>query len=243
MMATLKAEFRKLLTIRSTYLICSFALLLDVLFAFYLTGWRMSPEDLHSAGTLTSQITAAAGLLAMFTALVGVILLTQEYRYNTIMYTLTASKSRIKVLVAKIITISVFAVSFTLLVSALSPLLTLLAVHLHGQTLVAQSIPYASLLWQVVFYGWGFAMLGLLMASLIRVQVGAIAALFLLPGTVEQLLGLLLKNNQVYLPFSALTAVLSHGTVSHLRALAIVMAYIVVGWLVAGFLFVRRDAN
>jgi hypothetical protein len=67
--------------------------------------------------------------------------------------------------------------------------------------------------------------------------------MFLIPGTVEQLLGLLLKKNQVYLPFSALGAVLEHNQISYVRAATVVGLYVVVGWIVAWVLFLRRDAN
>jgi len=53
-----------------------------------------------------------------------------------------------------------------------------------------------SLLWRSVFFTWGYAMAGLLIALLIRSQVGAIASLFLIPSTVETLLGLLLKKKR-----------------------------------------------
>ncbi len=245
MMQTIKAEFRKLLTIRSTYFISVFVLLLDIFFAFYLTGWRMDAADLHNPATLASQVTSAASLLALFSALIGVILLTQEYRYNTILYTLTASRSRTKVLFAKAIVMSIFAIVFITVVSALSPLLTLLAVHLHGQALTPQHIPYLQLLWRVIFYGWGFAIMALAMAAIIRIQVGAIAVLFLVPGTIEQIAGIFLKNDRIYLPFTALSSVLDTGPVpiSHLHALVISSVYIVVFWLVAWVLFIRRDAN
>ena len=42
-------------------------------------------------------------------------------------------------------------------------------------------------------------MLAFILAIIIRIQVGAIAAVFLIPSTLENLLGLLLKQNQVYL--------------------------------------------
>ncbi len=244
MKGTLKSEFRKLFTIRSTYLLIAFALLINVLFAFYITGWRIGPEALRDPGYLASQSVSAAGLLALFSALIAVISLTQEYRYNTIMYSLTASKGRLRLLLAKIIIISVFAIAFTALMAFLSPLLTVLAVHMHGQTFVPQHIAYLDLTWRIVFYGWAYAMFGLLLAALIRVQVGAIVALFLIPGMVEQLLGrLLLKQNSVYLPFSANSAVLEKSMISYQRALLVVLAYLVIGWIIAGWLFARRDAN
>ena len=87
------------------------------------------------------------------------------------------------------------------------------------------------------------------LAAIIRQQVGAIAAFFLIPALGEQLLSLLLKDNRIYLPFTALTQVTmpeSAGVQNALspgKAAFVVVLYIVVGWLVAWYLFLRRDAN
>src|ERR1700690_121413 len=98
MRAALKAELRKLLTVRSTYFILIVVLLLEVLFAFYISGWRATATDLHSSGALSSAVTDAVTAVSIFSALVALLLFTHEYRYNTIMYTLTASNSRSRVL-------------------------------------------------------------------------------------------------------------------------------------------------
>jgi hypothetical protein len=152
------------------------------------------------------------------------------------------------VLAAKIIVISVFAVVFTIIAGVLSPLLALWGMNAHHLHLVAQSIPYRSLLWRGLFYGWGYSMAGLVLSTLIRNQIGAIVTLFIVPGTVEGLLMLLLKQNVQYLPFSALNVVIGAGegaarsTISPSRAALVFGVYLVVGWIVAWFLFLRRDA-
>jgi len=122
-------------------------------------------------------------------------------------------------------------------------------IKLHGHALGAQYIPVWSLIWRTIFYGWGFAMMASILAFIIRIQVGALVAVFLIPGTIEQILGLLLKNNQVYLPFSSLAVLVGEsssdigGHISYLQAFTVASIYIVVGWLVAWYLFIKRDAN
>jgi ABC-type transport system involved in multi-copper enzyme maturation permease subunit len=160
------------------------------------------------------------------------------------MYTLTASNSRTKVLLAKILTISSYAVVFALLVGIISPIASYLGVHAHGHTLVPQTLHYGELVWRSLFYGWGFAMAGLLFATLIRSQIGSIAALFVVPGLVEQLLTLLLKEKAVYLPFTAIDAVLNaNPKLSFAHAALVFAGYLAVGWIAAWVLFVKRDAN
>ena len=249
MITTMKAEFRKLLTVRSTYFMTALAAGLIIFVAFYLTGWRLTPDALHDPNQLASDVTGALNV-TIFGAIVGVLLMTHEYRYNTIMYTLTSSNSRTKVLLSKIVVISVYGVVLALIVGLLSPTMSYLGVHLHGHTLVPQTLHYGDLLWRSVFYGWGYAMAGLLLAALTRNQVASIVSLFILPSLAESLLSLLLKHNSIYLPFAALSQVigtsghnLGGGALTPGRGALVFSAYLVVGWIVALILFLRREAN
>lgn len=246
MIPAIKSEFRKLFTVRSTFVIFALSLLLAVFFAFYVDGIKGGPT-VNDPGKLASEVTNAINTVSILCAIVGVLLITHEYRYNTIMYTLTASRSRTQVFIAKIIAISVFAVVFSLIFAVISPFLAYLGVQVKGLHMVHQVLPVWSLLWRAIFVGWGMSMLALILAFIIRIQVGAIAALFIIPSTVESVFGLLLKNNVVYLPFSALNSVLQHHeghiVLTYGRAALVALIYIVIGWLIAWQLFLRRDAN
>jgi ABC-2 type transport system permease protein len=249
MVPALKSEFRKLFTVRSTYIMLGVSTLLIIFYAFYIVGWRATTKDLHDPSLYSTNIVGAlSSLPVLFGAIIAMLLMTHEYRYNTIMHTLTSSNSRSKVLGAKFLTISVFALVLTAVVAVLTPVIVYLGVHAHGNTLVAQSIDYHSLVWRILFYGWGYIVLALLLAALIRNQIGAIVSLFAIP-TAEQLLALLLKKNSVYLPFSSLNQVLAAPTdrrIGHLspgKAALVFGTYLAIGWLVTWVLFLRRDAN
>lgn len=253
MIASVKSELRKLFSVRSTYLISGFVFLMVFFFAFYIEGIKTSPEALMSPNRLASEVTSAILAVSVFISLVGLLLMSHEYRYNTIMYTLTSSKSRTRTLFAKIIAVSAYAITMSLIVIVLSPILTYLGVHVKGLSLVNQIIPAGNLLWRCLFYGWGYAMAALLIATLVRSQIGAFAAVFLLPVAVESLLALVLKSNAVYMPFTALSQVVGtpggeHGpqlaaSLSPGKGALVFTAYLVVGWIVAWVLFLRRDAN
>jgi ABC-2 type transport system permease protein len=249
MTSNLKAELRKVFSIRSTYVILILVLAIEILFAFYVSGWRIDALDLHNPNTLSNDITAAVSTVSIFVALIATLLVTHEYRYNTIMYSLTLSKSRSSLLLAKILVISAFAIVFTIVVGALSPLLSELGAHAHHLKFAPQTLHYGTLLWRSLFFGWGYAMAGLLIAALIRNQIGAIVTLFIAPDTIEGVLSLLLKKHTVYLPFSALHTVIGQGMGNYLNAITplhaamVFMAYLLVGWIVAWILFLRRDAN
>jgi ABC-2 type transport system permease protein len=253
MLASLRSEFRKLLTVRSTYFITGLVVILVIFIAFFLEGWRLNTAALHDPTQLAGDVTGAL-TVTIFGAIVAILLVTHEYRYNTIMYTLTSSNRRSKVLISKFIVVSLYALFLTVLIGVLSPVMAYLGVHVHGHTLVPQTLHYGSLAWRSLFFGWGYAMAGFLLAVLTRNQVASIVSLFLIPSLAEQLLGeLLLKHNSVYMPFTALNQVLNgpssvssglmSSTFSSARAAGIYCVYVVMGGIVAWVLFYKRDAN
>lgn len=252
MIAALRAEWRKIFSLRSTYLIMLLTFAVLMLFAFYIEGIR-GGESANDPLKLGNIILNAVSTTTIFSSIVGVLLVTHEYRYNTIMHTLTLSRSRLQVLLAKIIVVSVFAVLFTVASTAIALLLTQLGLMIAGIDLVPQTIYYSAMVWRVLFYAWAHAMLGLLIAFLIRNQVGAIGAYFIIPSTVETLLALLLKSKAIYLPFNLLGAVLndiaaigpsaSPVTITHAKAAGLLVIYFIVAWAITALLFVRRDAN
>jgi len=242
MMASIKAEFRKLFTVRATYITMLIGLAMIGLFAFYGQGLAFKgpvPPDY-----LQHQASDAVNALALLVGIIGILLMTHEYRYNTIMYTLTASNSRSKTLFAKIFAVSVVALVLTFAIAALSPLAATLGLTIKHTPIPAQTFYFKDLIWHVALYGWGFAMAGLLFAVIIRNQIGVILAFFFLPTTIEPLLSLVLKDNAHYLPFLALGTVINHNDqMSAAKGAAVFLSYLVVGWIIGWILFVRRDAN
>lgn len=243
MIQQIRAEIRKILTIRSTYGILLFCLVITFFFAFYAEGLKAT-HAVTDPHYLFSEVSSALSALSLFLSFVGVLLVTHEYRYSTIMYTLTLANKRWKVLLSKFIVVSLFMILVSILFGVLSPALTTLGLHIKGTHLVEQSLPFWDIAWRAVFYGWAYGVLGFIVAVLVRNQVAAIITLFAIPSTVEQLLRLVMHDNVKYLPFTALGNVLtdtrdySHGT-----AAGIVVIYVVVGLIAAGILFQSRDAN
>lgn len=253
MIGLVKAEFRKLFTIRSTYFMVGVAFAMVILFAFYVEGIR-AIGPVTDTGKLASEVTNAISVVSIFFAVIALLLMSHEYRHNTIMYTLTSSNSRTKTLLSKIIVVSVFAVGFSILIGVFSPLMTYLGLQIKGYELVPQTLHYGDLLWKTVYTGWANGMAGLLFATLLRNQVAAMAVFFILPGPIESLLGLLLKGNAAYLPFSALHQVATNSgapppheagitLLSPGKGALVFMVYLVIGWVIAWILFLRRDAN
>lgn len=244
MLPAIKAEFRKLFTVRSTYVIVGFMVLLTLIFAGYTEGFKAKSDLLGSPNHLATEVRNAMSAVTVFCGLIAILLFSHEYRYNTIMHTLTSVNRRSKVLLAKIIVMTAFAVGYGLFFGSLAPFVSYLGIQLAGHELAAQTIPYGDLLWRGLFFVWGYAMIGLLLVALTRNQIFSVVALFFIPITIEQILGMLLKNNAIYLPFQALDSVLrnSHDLAPKKAAITVIIWLISI-WLIAWLLFIRRDAT
>jgi ABC-2 type transport system permease protein len=239
MQALIKAEVRKLLTIRSTYFVTGAALLLLGI----LTFWAMGYKGENAPNLLQSSIQEGAGMVAAFVAIIAALNITHEYRYNTIMYTLTSANNRSKVLIAKLAVICGYALVFMVVAALLSVLLTWFGASFRAADLVPQQFFYWDMIWRSTFQVLAWALLGLMFGFLFRHVVGTIVALFLLPSTVEGLLSLLLKENIKYLPYTALEQVHTGALLSPAKGALVFSLYLAAGWLAAWVLFVRRDAN
>jgi len=248
MIASIRAEFRKLLTVRSTYVLSAVCLAFAALIGFYILGFRASSGTSMNPDALTSAVTTTISITSLFIALAGVLLITHEYRYNTIMYTLTAARRRWYTLVSKTLVVTLFSVVATVILCLIVPQLMKLGLHMHHVSLVHQNIDYGVLLPHAIFYVWGNVMFGLIISFILRSQVGAIVVLLVFPAIVENLLTLLLKHNSIYLPFQSLTPVLTdaHAAAHQLSAaqgMLVALTYVVVGWIVSLVLLQKRDAN
>ena len=251
MLATLKSEFRKLLTVRSTYLVSGFILLIVAFFSIYVFGYKQAAGIPTNGDFLQQVVYSMLGTFAIFASIISILLVAHEYRYNTILYTLTASKSRLRILFAK----TLVALSYATVVGAATVVLTYfgtkLGLAIKGIDLVPQNFDLSVLAPQWLAYIWGYALVGLILALIIRGLVGSIVAFFLFP-TIENILSLLLKGNTKFLPFRSLDSIaataIGHGVpgspnLTHMTAFLVAYGYITIFGLIACLLFMRRDAN
>jgi hypothetical protein len=259
MIAAIKSEFLKLLSVRMTYIVSIAGfLLVGGLMSFYGMGWHDSAEGAQHSQYMEGVILANANFMFIFISIVALLIVTHEYRYNTIMHTLTSVNNRTKTFLAKIFVIGVFAAVVTALISIIGPLLALLAMSIKDVEMVPQDIPYLDLVWRCLFYGVANASAAAVIAFIIRNQVGAIATYFIVINTIEGLVGdLLLKHNAKWLPFTSVQHVVNvtphdgsvaegiagYGYWSPPQAAILFSAYLITAGIVAWILFVRRDAN
>lgn len=250
MLPTFKAEFRKLFTVRSTYVTIFLAFALSALFSFYFEGYRGntgSAASLLEPTALKEIVSNAAGLGVLFVSIITALYMAHEYRYNTIMFTLTANSKRTEVFVTKLFVAAVFGIIFGLAYIGFTIACYMLGLALRGAELPPQDFKAMTELSAVAFYYMAYALVGMLISALTRNVIAAIAFLLIFPITVEPLLGVILKDNSKYLPFSALDATvgtgINQGMLNQSTAVLVSAGYLLVVALITWLMFIRRDAN
>lgn len=248
MIAAIKAEFTKLLTVRSTYFLTLLVCAIVVLISFYAIGLRQPEAFLQDPGRIKSTIYGEMQFVGGIAAIISVLLMAHEYRYNTINYSFTISNSRSKVLASKFIAATVYAV----VLGAISLVLGVVSLYagaaVAGHVVGPQTYSFMQLYGQSLFYVWGMAMVGLIITILLRNLVASIAFIFVFPS-VEQLLALLLKGNSGYLPFTALskvTPIIQQGTSDNFsvsKSVTIFACYLVVLGAIAWLATLKKDAS
>lgn len=250
MLAALKSEYKKLLSVRSTYFVTGFMLILAVFLSVYVFGFKSTPEMTQTPSFLTGITMIALSTFTIFASIITILLVAHEYRYNTINYTFTAINSRLKVLFAKTVVALSYATVVGLAVMVVALFGTKLGLAWSGTEIAPQVYDWASLWWQALGYLWGYVFAALIIVVLVRGLVGSIVIFFVAPS-IEQLLQLLLKDNVNYLPFHALDSIMpsngfapgGNAALTHLTALAVFAVYVLVLGVISTVIFVRRDAN
>src|SRR5690349_8360006 len=206
MITTLKSEFRKLLTIRSTYFVSGFVLLVVAFFSIYVFGYKQAAGIPTDANFMSQAIYSMLGTFAIFATITAILIVAHEYRYNMILYSLTAARSRMRVLAAKVVVALSYATVLGTAVVILTYFGIRLGLSLKHIDLISQNFDLSILGPQWLAYIWGYALTGVILAVIIRSLVGSIVAFFLIP-TIENILSLLLKGNTKFLPFRALDSI------------------------------------
>ncbi len=250
MLNALKSDFRKLLTVRSTHVMTGLALLIIAVLSFYFEGLgnRESAAANLAPTALKELIIYSIGMTAVFAGIVSILFMGHEYRYGTITYTLTANVRRSRVLLSKMLTISAFGLVFGALIISFSLACYFLGLQLRGASLPAQNFDVTVVIARALTYCVAYVLTCLLLSTLLRNIVATIAVFFIAPVTVEPLIGLALKDNAKYLPFTVLPDINESGIPGQVSldpnpALIVFLVYLVVGWAITWWLFIKRDAN
>lgn len=249
MFSIIKSEFRKFVTVRSTYFVTAGTLALTCLISFIVAQQQGTLID-SASYMQTNAIFLGISMLATFAGILAILHVAHEYRYNTITYTLTAANRRIKVFLAKALVVTVYALIAGVLVGFASYWAARWGISIKHVSIVDQSLPVWPLIWQMGAYVLANTFVAFLLAWLTRSLVASIVAFFFIP-VVEQLCSLFMHDNARFLPFSLMdqftansgTQAMFQQTLSPIKAVGIFSAYLAITTAVTIFLYTRRDAN
>ncbi len=207
MIATIRSEWIKLRTVRSSVVLFLAVIALTVGLSALVGG--LVPFDHGEGGrgglespTSLIQRTLVGTLLAQFLfGVIGVLIISQEYRFSTIRVTFAAVPKRMRVYVAKFVMLAIA----TVVVAAIT---TAAAVAVGGALLSARHHPInlsTPGTWRVligtVLSSMVYALMGLGVGAIVRSSVGGIVIVTAWPLILENILGNIFPKVGKWFPF------------------------------------------
>jgi ABC-2 type transport system permease protein len=239
MMALVAAEWRKLVSQRSTWLIVAVG---QALIVAGVSG--LLSRDHPEIADVASRAVGHLGLVSLLSMTLGILVIAGEYRHKTVVETFLITPRRHRVVTAKLLVSAAFTLAYAML-GAIVALVTA-AVWLRGEggldlTAELWRTLIGAIVWNVCFAvaGVGIGAAARNLAGAIAIALGWIA---LVEGVVGQLIG---ESAGRWLPFQAGMALgriangagrLDQGTAA-LTLVGYAVALAVAGYLVTG----RRD--
>ena len=249
MIGALRSELFKLRTTRATKIVVLSAVFLPSLITVLTAAFgfnSVSPEE-----SLIGFVGGSAALVGLLMGVVGVLCSTQEYSQGTIRITLVATPQRVKVLVAKVLTVFVASALGTALLVFLSVVPSQFILNSRDikiETIGTDIRVLLSIFIVTVF----LAELGLFLGLLFKSSPGAISALLLWPTIIEGLIFGLLSlafegNIFRFAPvqgngFSLVNHARDIDENSWLLSLGYFSAFIAIFVVLGSIFFARRDA-
>jgi ABC-2 type transport system permease protein len=241
-MSLLGNEIFKLRTTRSPLLLLATAQLVIIAGA---SGLFVSGADIAAPDTVRKAV-AHAGLVSLFSLVLGIVGMAGEYRHRTVTDTYLSTPRRGEVVGAKLVVYAGAGALFGVVSAVVATATTAIWMSAKGSSLdLGDGDLWRTLLGCV---GWnaGFAAIGVGIGALVRSMVGAVAValawLALVEGIVGQLLGTGLAR---WLPFASGVAMegISPNGLSQWGGALVVAAYALIFAVVAVSTTVRRDVT
>lgn len=254
MIALIRSEVRKAFSTKLllALVISAFGfVLLSVVLGVYLTPSPPGAEDTNALldPANVNNIIASTGSASVFILLLGIMAMTSEYRNQTITSTFLASPHRSRVIIAKMITYSLFALILTIAlwvtVMIVASILLSTVESAPLDFAVALEILGGALLGLVIY-----AILGVAIGSLITNQVVAVVGALVWIFVVEALLTVFVDSLGKWLPGGALNTILQASNTSGFggtdvlsvpAAAAVLIGYTIIVAIPAAVVTSRRD--
>lgn len=251
MTGLLQAEVRKLWTVRTTWALTAIGLVLVVLSTSAVVFGAATVGPQGPRRSVAALAIEQIGGNSIIVLVIGLLIMTTEFRHATIGRTLQLTPSRTRVLVAKLSGGALYAAAF--FAASVVVVMGLVAIRaaLDG-TPFGSGSGVITAVWQGLVGMVLTGLLGVAVGALIRSQVVAITVSLVWLFLVENLATALRPEVGRWLPFQALNALFlsrealanEPGIVGPLApglALAVFLGYVVVASILAGVLLRARD--
>jgi len=195
----MKTEFLKLRTVRSPLLLLAAAQLVVLA---GVSGLFVSGADLNDPATPLRAI-GHAGLVSMFSLVLGIVGVAGEYRHKTITDTYLGTPKRGRVITAKLVTYAIAGAVFGLVSALVAFAATALWLAAKGSSLDLSDGAVWRTLIGCVIWNACFAAIGVGLGALVRNLVGAVAVALAWIALVEGIVGQLVGGFDRWLPFNS----------------------------------------
>jgi ABC-2 type transport system permease protein len=248
---TLVSELVKLRTVRTPYfLLVATALIGGGIAAAFVGSGEVDRVDEDSALSLGQ----AASFGTLFVAVIGILIVTNEYRHGTIMTTFLAEPRRVRVLLAKLAAAAIVGAVFALTSLTAAAIVALPWLSARGESLPLDGQALEAVARVLLVFSLT-AVIGAAVGAIVQSQVGAIVGyfvwIFVIESIVTVLSGLLLTEVgepdpvSKFLPGTALSGIVGgEGSEFALQggwATLVALGYAAGLSLIAAVLITRRD--
>lgn len=240
MINLIRSEWVKFRSVRSTSIMAlaggALTVLLAVLVAHDLA------DDAGRAASHLGDVIAGVQIAIILFGTLGVQIIGQEYRFNTIRPTFTAAPWRIRVLLAKLIVVGVTALVVTAVMLAACALIGSVMLDNFEIDGIDQRIA-----WATILLAMGSAMYGMAVGAIVRQPIAGIVILLIQALIAEPLLAQFVNSLGPWMPFQNGFQVTARSGDTELFRSALgggiyFFAFTIVLWIIGAVLVNKRDA-
>lgn len=212
-MNLIKAELRKLLYSRSTFGLLLASILVAVL-STVVTPIVIDQDDSGLFGSLEDQalvdgVYANAISSYIFAIILGILIMSGEFRHGTAVATFLASPKRARVLVAKLVVAAFAGAAFQIISAALAVAAGFYTLTFFERAVAPSATVFVNLAAAALASGAVLGLVGVAIGSLIRNQLVAIVSTLIWLFVLEPVALLLFVDVAKWLPTGAITGMLA----------------------------------